>query len=72
MFINNTLSSLGVTGTALKWFSSYLSCHSQKVIVNGAVSTPMSLTCGVPQGSVGGPTINLFDKVAIFVSETFR
>ena len=55
--IIHTLSSLGITGSALDWFRSYLSCHSQRVIINGVTSPPMSLTCGVPQGSVGGPTL---------------
>ena len=55
--ILNTLASLGVRGQAYEWFCSYLDLHSQVVYLNGCSSTPMSLTCGVPQGSVGGPTL---------------
>ena len=36
---------------------SYLSCHSQAVLVNGYKSDSVPLTCGVPQGSVGGPIL---------------
>ena len=35
----NTLASLGVQGQALEWFKSYLSCHSQSVLVNGFTSS---------------------------------
>ena len=53
----NTLSSLGVKGEAYKWFESYLSYHSQIVCINGCKSVALPLSCGVPQGSVGGPTL---------------
>ena len=53
----NTLSSFGVRGRAYEWFQSYLSCHSQIVCINDCKSTSKPLTHGVPQGSVGGPTL---------------
>ena len=53
----NTLQSFGVKGQAYEWFKSYLSCHSQAVRINGCTSNAMPLNCGVPQGSVGGPTL---------------
>ena len=53
----NTLRSFGVRGQAYDWFKSYLSCHSQSVCVNNCKSNSMPLTHGVPQGSVGGPTL---------------
>ncbi len=46
---------LGISGTALEWFRSYLSNRKQTVIINGASSTPRDLKYGVPQGSVLGP-----------------
>ena len=52
----NTLRSLGVDGLAYEWFQSYLSHHSQTVCIKGTESH-MPLSCGVPQGSVGGPTL---------------
>ena len=35
----------------------YLSCYSQSVLVNGFTSSSKPLGCGVPQGSVGVPTL---------------
>ena len=42
---------IGLDGSALDWFSSYLSCRSQKVLVGHALSAETPLPCGVPQGS---------------------
>ena len=50
-------SGLGIYGTALNWFKSYLSGRSQSVLINGTQSKPTSLVCGVPQGSVLGPIV---------------
>ena len=45
----------GITDTALSWIRSYLSNHSQKVVVGKAKSDPITLTFGVPQGSMLEP-----------------
>ena len=45
---------IGLDGSALDWFSSYLSCRSQQVLVGHALSAETPLLCGVPQGSVLG------------------
>ena len=47
----------GITGTALKWFESYLSGRFQTVIINGSCSKRMPLQFGVPQGSGLGPLL---------------
>jgi hypothetical protein len=47
----------GICGSALDWFSSYLANRSQSVHVFGVTSSPIFLTCGVPQGSVVGPVM---------------
>ena len=51
------LSSLGVSGTALQWFKSYLTNRHQSICIKGSKSTSVPLACGVPQGSVGGPLL---------------
>ena len=46
----------GLDGLSLAWFTSYLSSRSQAVSINDSISAFSSLSCGVPQGSVLGPT----------------
>uniref|UniRef100_A0A3Q3F3D0 Reverse transcriptase domain-containing protein n=1 Tax=Labrus bergylta TaxID=56723 RepID=A0A3Q3F3D0_9LABR len=48
---------LGITGTALSWFESYLSDRSQFVHVNDKSSMHTKVSHGVPQGSVLGPIL---------------
>ena len=40
-----------VTGTALKWLTSYLENRYQKVIVNSSQSKVVEMKCGFPQGA---------------------
>ena len=47
----------GVSGTALQWFSSYLSNRFCYVSIGEHSSPPSPLNCGVPQGSVLGPIL---------------
>uniref|UniRef100_A0A4W5Q8G8 Reverse transcriptase domain-containing protein n=1 Tax=Hucho hucho TaxID=62062 RepID=A0A4W5Q8G8_9TELE len=49
--------SVGIKGTALEWFRSYLSERVFKVGVGGSTSPAAPLSCGVPQGSILGPIL---------------
>ena len=53
------LKKLGVTGTALNWFQSYLTNRSQQVDINGNISTPQHINISVLQGSILGPILFL-------------
>ncbi|KAF7239025.1 Heparan-alpha-glucosaminide N-acetyltransferase [Varanus komodoensis] len=54
---------LGVRGTALQWFRSYLNGRFQKVVLGGYGSAPWQLCHGVPQGSILSPLLfNVYMK----------
>ena len=47
----------GVGGSALKWFSSYLTKCYQSVKIGSTLSNLQKLLFGIPQGSVLGPLL---------------
>ncbi|CAH2242789.1 jg24153, partial [Pararge aegeria aegeria] len=53
------LEALGIRGTPLQWFQSYLTGRKQKVTVDNLSSKIAEVNFGVPQGSVLGPTLFL-------------
>jgi len=60
--------SFGVHRIALSWLESFPRGRTQSVSVSGKSSDRMSLTCGVPQGSILGPIFFLIycaDVIAI-------
>jgi hypothetical protein len=50
---------MGVNGTALNWFKSYLSNRSQIVDINGTFSSTRDIKISILQGSILGPILFL-------------
>ena len=47
----------GISGTALSWFTSYLTDREQAIKIGNYFSDMLPTSCGVPQGSVLGPLL---------------
>ena len=63
ILLNRLETTFGIKDTALKWIASFLTGRTQKVAIGNlgtdlkAISDPVTLTFGVPQGSVLGPIL---------------
>ena len=53
------LECLGIGGSLLAWFRSYLSGRRHRVVIDNESSDFLPVTCGVPQGSILGPLLFL-------------
>ena len=52
------LAGLGVGGTALQWFHSFLADHVQRVVLGDSCSVPWRLCHRVPQGLILFPMLH--------------
>uniref|UniRef100_A0A8C2IIF8 Reverse transcriptase domain-containing protein n=1 Tax=Cyprinus carpio TaxID=7962 RepID=A0A8C2IIF8_CYPCA len=57
ILLNRLHYTIGLTGTALNWFKSYLTNRTEYISLGSARSRQHTVTCGVPQGSVLGPIL---------------
>ena len=57
LLLNRLSHSIGIKGTVLQWFESYLKSRHQQVSIGGEHSSRAEIKCGVPQGSVLGPVL---------------
>jgi hypothetical protein len=57
LLLERLASDYGLSGTVLKWFTSYLTNRKQSVKIRNTLSSARNLLYGVPQGSVLGPVL---------------
>ena len=67
ILLDRLRTTIGVSGKALEWFTSYLFGTSQQVAVNDGLSSSFPLKQGVPQGSCLGPVL-----FTIYTSKMFE
>ena len=57
----------GISGSALNWIESYLSNRTQRIYIDGVLSSNLKLKSGIPQGSCLGPL-----SFSLYASKLFK
>ena len=57
LLLSRLKSKLGLSGTVLQWFTSYLANRKQQILINNTLPSEQEIQWGVPQGSVLGPLL---------------
>ena len=55
ILVNKLETQFGISNNELKWFKSYITNREQVCAINGDLSSPQKITCGIPQGTILGP-----------------
>ena len=74
------LACMGISGSLLQWFQSYLSNRRQRIVLNGVESNWADVLAGVLQGSILGPLLfliyindivnNIRSSISLFADDT--
>ena len=57
----------GISGSALNWIESYLSNRTQRIYIDGVLSSNFNLKFGLPHGSCLGPLL-----FSLYASKLFK
>ena len=72
MHLYSKLSYYGINGNTLKWIKNFLQGRTQQVIVEGHHSNSISVTTGVPQGTVLAPLLSYINGLPTNINSNIK